>query len=1082
MDKSIEQIQVYFEIAMSIGKSLDLKVMLKTALLTYLRKLNCVAGFVYQTTGGSSGQSALQLVHSIPVSAHVTNTYAPIESLLYSLMETDSSEKTHHQFPLCGGTLNDQYYHIFLLEQFGWLVLIKSKPLSNDVMLSLCEINNKLSRACNSCLTNEALKNSEKHYRDISELMPEIVCEINVEGYLTFTNEHAHEKMGYTRETFSEGFHFNQLFHPAYQSKAKKNFKRALSIDDMPPWEMEVMRKDGTIFSTLVYTNRLMNNQHVEGLRSVIIDISDRKNYEIKLKQYTERLELALLGSNSGLWDWNLQTGEVYFSDRWCSMLGYEPWQIKPHISSWEKMVNPEDREDVSEILKKHLAGETSIFQVEHRLKTNLGDFKWIQSTGKVTERNSDGKATRAVGTHIDITEKKQNESILQHNLNQQELLSEIALEVNLLVDFKKRMNSILTRIGEHTGVSRVYIFEDNPGGEKTSNTFEWCNGNIASQISELQDIPYTSIPSWKDMLLNKGRVYSEKITELPEDLIAILQPQGIKSIVVYPLFVQENFFGFIGFDDCVRQKKWSRPELELLRAVSGIIANAYERKIIEHSLIDERDRANQANKAKSEFLANMSHEIRTPMNAILGFSEALYHKLESPQYKKMVKTVLNSGNLLLSLLNDILDLSKIEAGKLDISPQPVDLRQILQEIKLLFSDKASKKGLRMATQIPKAFPELVKLDEIRIKQVIFNLVGNAIKFTHEGSVFISLLFENTSSELGVLQLRVADTGIGIPGPQQQLIFEAFQQQSGQSTREYGGAGLGLAISKRLVEKMGGVIGVESKEGKGATFTVSFPETQVCSDTYRRKRESKVAKELIFEKASILVVDDVISNIESIENLLSTAGLNITSADCGEMALEVLKHTTPDVILLDLRMPGLTGFEVAEQIKSNPLIKHIPVIAFTASVMSNTIIETSSCFDDVVYKPVNRNEILNVLSKYLKHSVQSENLSEAQALSDEEDSFVLSEKTHTHLPDIFALLTNDFMPLWDEVKDSLVLFTIEEFAIQLKEVAVRFEFAYLVKYCNNLLEHIEAVDIESIRQELGKFPNLIKQIEKVIVV
>ena len=481
--------------------------------------------------------------------------------------------------------------------------------------------------------------------------------------------------------------------------------------------------------------------------------------------------------------------------------------------------------------------------------------------TGKVIEWTKTGKALRIVGTQIDITEKKNNELKIQQNYRQEELLTEIAFELNSLALFEDRINIVLSKIGNHTGVSRVYIFEDDEGGLSTSNTFEWSNTEITPQKDELQGVPYELIPSWKKILLKEGRVYSENIKQLPSDLVDILEPQDIKSIVVYPLFVNGSYFGFIGFDECNRDISWPKSQLELLKTVSGIIANAFERKIFEESLskseaknrailesipdllfhLDsngkflnyktgsvieagmppeffigknvrdifsedvarkmleaiqyclsdnkcnfeysmnvhgrqdefearlaklnkseviavirnvserkeyerkltvERDKANQANQAKSEFLANMSHEIRTPMNAILGFSEALYNKSESIQEKKLIKSILSGGNLLMSLLNDILDLSKIEAGKLELSPQPVDLIHVVKEIKTLFKDKAEKKHISLEVKKNNNFPATLRLDEIRIKQILFNLVGNAINFTHEGFVKVELSFK----------------------------------------------------------------------------------------------------------------------------------------------------------------------------------------------------------------------------------------------------------------------------------------------------------------------------------------------------
>jgi signal transduction histidine kinase len=246
--------------------------------------------------------------------------------------------------------------------------------------------------------------------------------------------------------------------------------------------------------------------------------------------------------------------------------------------------------------------------------------------------------------------------------------------------------------------------------------------------------------------------------------------------------------------------------------------------KQAEEALIKAKQQAEFANKAKSEFLANMSHEIRTPMNAILGFTEALSGKLKDPAHKKMIESVASSGKLLMSLLNDLLDLSKIEAGQLLMHPRQVNLPGIVEEIQTLFEDALEKKGLSMQTETSEDFPAVLHLDEMRIRQVFFNLVGNAVKFTNRGGIRIELDFAADDHYRGTLKIRVADTGIGIPENIKEEIFKAFYQQAGVLTKEFGGAGLGLAISRRLIEKMEGELSVESSVGEGSVFTIVIPD------------------------------------------------------------------------------------------------------------------------------------------------------------------------------------------------------------------------------------------------------------------
>jgi PAS domain S-box-containing protein len=913
----------------------------------------------------------------------------------------------------------------------------------------------------------DRIRQNQQDLNTLFNTIDDFLFILDMEGKILYFNSTVTKRLGYEENELLQKFVLK--VHPPNQHNEATTKIQGMLAGTENACTVPLLCKDGKEIpvETKVKKGYWSGKEVIIGISR---DTSERIKYELQIKGNAERLEMALLANDSGLWDQNLKTGKLILNKRWFSMRGFGPEESVYDNETWKSLLHPEDAEATLKALNDHLQKKTPFYQAEYRSKTSTGDYIWVLDTGKIMEYDETGIPVRIVGTNIDITSKKENEIILQQNLWQQELLSDIALGINSLVDFDKRIGTILEKIGYHTGVSRVYIFEDNDGGLETSNTFEWCNKHIKPQIDELQNIPYSLIPSWKKILLENGRVYSENIVELPDDLRAILEPQGILSIVVYPLYVHDVFFGFIGFDECIRYKKWSKTELELLRTFSGIIANAYERKIMERSIMDERDKANNANRAKSEFLANMSHEIRTPMNAILGFSEALYHKLDSVQHKKMVKSVLSSGNLLLSLLNDILDLSKIEAGKLDISPQPIDLNYILQEIKLLFNEKALNKGIEIGISLSDDFPLLLMLDEIRIKQVLFNLVGNAIKFTNKGFVKINVSFKYKGKDRGELKIDVEDSGIGIPESQYDIIFEAFGQQSGQSNRIYGGVGLGLAISKRLVEKMNGKISVTSVVGTGSVLKVVLPLVEVSSAQFRRTDNDDVVSDIIFEKSNILVVDDVPSNIEMVEIHLSQAGIEVSSAENGEIALEILNHILPDVILMDIRMPGMDGFEVAARIKSNPVTAHIPVIAFTASVFSMEKILSSGNFDSILLKPVNKAELFSRLALYLKHKVQIPEAKQEFPGEPTLEGLILSNrKQHDQL---IREIREIIIPQYEKVKGQLVLFRIEEFASEMKEIAVRYNFIYLMNYADKISRELEYVDLDSLKITMNDFQRI----------
>ncbi len=343
---------------------------------------------------------------------------------------------------------------------------------------------------------------------------------------------------------------------------------------------------------------------------------------------------------------------------------------------------------------------------------------------------------------------------------------------------------------------------------------------------------------------------------------------------------------------------------------------------------------AEQANRAKSEFLANMSHEIRTPMNAILGFTEILESKITDKTYLRYLSAISSSGKALLNIINDILDLSKIEAGKMELQFVPVNLFSLLREVVQIFNHKTSEKNISLILDVEPTIPKVVYLDDVRFRQILFNLVGNAVKFTDNGYVQLSVTMEEINSENQTVNLvvKVHDTGIGIPEEQIEKIFEAFEQQKKQNLNKYGGTGLVLTITSRLVKMMGGKISVTSTPGEGSCFTVLLENIEIGSlvETDEKVSETNIS-EIVFEPAKVLIADDIPHNREVIMSFLKNFEFEIYAATNGKEAVKMAERFKPDLILMDLKMPLMDGYEATSIIKSDENLKKIPIIAFTAS-------------------------------------------------------------------------------------------------------------------------------------------------------
>ena len=482
-------------------------------------------------------------------------------------------------------------------------------------------------------------------------------------------------------------------------------------------------------------------------------------------------------------------------------------------------------------------------------------------------------------------------------------------------------------------------------------------------------------------------------------------------------------------------------------------------------------NKAEEATKAKSVFLANMSHEIRTPMNAVIGFADLLKKTPMTPEQNSYLSTIKSAGTTLLEIINDILDISKVEANKIELNYSFFDLCSMMFDLTQYFDERVRSKNLIFKVSCDHGGPLIVYLDEMRVRQVITNLISNAVKFTSSGWIGMSAVSTKNNDGTTDIAITVSDTGIGIPEEDIEKIFGAFEQ-SGQSihSKKYQGTGLGLAITKKFSELMNGTVSVKSELGKGSEFTVTFRNVKTDGGSEHKADADRYDHVPIkFSKAKVLVADDIESNRYLLTELCINLGLETIDAENGREAVEKAKLYVPDLILLDMRMPEMDGYEAIDILKNDRATEKIPVIAVTASVMGNEMTRIEKLrFDGFVRKPVKFDELIEQMKKVLKYEIIEETRVGLSVTDDNIiDSGILIEK-----------LTSVYKELIDEAKVTHNFSQIRKIASELGELAQIHGSHKLKIYSSGLMNAVEQYDVEKIKIFLDNFNDMADTLTK----
>ncbi|MDF1574616.1 MAG: PAS domain S-box protein [Bacteroidales bacterium] len=924
-----------------------------------------------------------------------------------------------------------------------------------------------------------SLIESQEHFRALAENSPDVIMHFDRQHRHLYVNSTVVAQTGLSADRFINKSHREigifpkdqlELWEQALEEVFRTGKPRTLVFD------MELADRI-TTYEWRLYPE-LGTSEAIGSVIGVARDITESRNSEDALRKSEERLNLALSATDLGLWDWNLATGEVYYSPIWCRMLGYEPDELTQELETLISLLHPEDKDKSNNTVREVIKNREDSFDIEFRLRHKNDSWVWIRSQGKAVSFDADCNTVRLTGTHEDINERKRGDLVRQvlfdisnavnntHSLD--ELYGLIRKSLGRVVD---TTNCFLALYNEESDTLTLPFMEDEKDAftefpaRKTLTSFVIRTGGAQlvdiereKELTRKGDIEPVGAPcvSWLGVpLKHEGKtigvfavqsytdqiIYTQSDAELlefasdqialaidrrrhqdrirlnqerqrrvfessPDPMIvvdpgaliqdfnsAFLEAFNVKAKLVYG----QKIFRFIDksqWRTSIKDfyKTWETGYLKNLEyqvvrpdglrfdaevstgaiyssdgkpeSMVLILKDISKRKEAERSILEAKYKAEESDKLKTAFLSNMSHEIRTPMNAIVGFSDLLTDEQLSPEERRDFIAQINQGaDDLMRLIDDIIDIAKIEAGQVNVHIAECFVRELFKELHLMFLQNVKRSGKEnVSIRIQWDWPlnELaIYTDPFRLKQILVNLLSNAVKFTEDGEIVLGMREDPEG-----VYFYVKDSGIGIREEKQKVIFHRFMQGHETKTKLYGGTGLGLAISKNLTEILGGEIGVHSRPGEGSTFWFTLPRNEVPLK-YEAALRTPSNNLRLWEDKKVLIAEDDHSNYYFLFEALKETGIQVVWSKDGEETMELFrKHQDLDLVLMDINMPHVNGYDCTRMIKKER--PGLPVIAQTAYAMSGEreISREASC-DDYLVKPIKVSELLDTMARHI---------------------------------------------------------------------------------------------------------------------
>lgn len=783
-------------------------------------------------------------------------------------------------------------------------------------------------------------------YRDIVEKSPDAMWVYDLDGRTIYANPALHRLMGVSAEEMLQLTVFDSL-----DDLGKIHFAGHLADlregrYNQGDVETQFVRADGSAVWVIISESELRGpDGEFIGVLNRLSDYSDRRATLDNLTSARRRLDEAQRIARIGSWEWEIDADRIWGSSGLTALYQLGPDAFPATYDDFLALVHEEDRAAIDDATRAAIDSAAD-FTTVARIHSNSGAWVWTRIRG-ICQTDEDGVVVGLSGTHQDITETKIADLALEDQVRQNALLQAIA----------SAANEATTLVEVLASARHLALLHDD---------WERCRGFVPNAARDGVVPLYSSDEDRVDDLSTPEQSAMEAALADHVFRTGEMVWDDQKLTIAFPVSYGDQIYGVGTITSAPPLRRYEMVET-MVGQIAVQLGRVAEREQAQRELADARDGAMEASRQKSEFLATMSHEIRTPLNGVIGLNDLLMRSDLTTDQQRLASGVQVASRALLSIINDILDFSKIEAGMLQLERLEFEIRPVFDQVASVLAEAARAKGLELIVSCHPDVPQVLAGDPTRLAQVLTNLGSNAVKFTTEGEVFIRATATPTAEGRTRLRVTVADTGVGVPEVDVDMLFEAFTQADASTTRKYGGTGLGLAISREIVEALGGEIGLEPNPGGGSVFwfTADFDApNRVITDADDEYARSHLGRR------RVLVVDDNEHNRMIFEEQLTrwhVRPVAVTSADEAEDAIaEAASAGDPfDAVLLDMSMPDRNGLDLARVLHANPAYARLPLLMLTSATVPDTGTLAGAGIAECATKPVLSGDLRRMLLRHL---------------------------------------------------------------------------------------------------------------------